>query len=305
MITFSVIIPCHNAEKFIEQCLNSVFNQTYSPYEIIVIDDGSTDGSRLLLTSYGERINLISQENLGAGAARNAGMRISTGSYLAFLDADDIWLPNTLKHYATVIEATHAYFISGYAFQFSGDKPDDPKTLHDKLSYGYFNTPMHAVNKTGFWLFLPGALAVKRDIALCSGGYAEGLINSEDAAFVFKLGEATGCCLIHTPPLVLYRKHPVAATLSFERSYRGLLHLLNGYRKKDYPTSKIARKGQAYIIGTYSRSLCIGALRTQRYREGFSIYLKTFTINLSAIRLKYLIGAPAIGVMAWVKSFIW
>ena len=89
----SVIIPVHNSEKYILECLNSVINQTYKNLEIIVIDDKSTDNSVDLIKSINDpRIKLIQlKENVGAGVARNKGIEISTGDYICFLDSDDYW----------------------------------------------------------------------------------------------------------------------------------------------------------------------------------------------------------------------
>lgn len=93
----SVIIPVFNGEKCIEQAINSIFNQTYQDFDLTVIDDGSTDGTSEILNHYKSRIRVISQSNQGPAIARNTGIKASTGQYIAFLDADDISLPNRLE----------------------------------------------------------------------------------------------------------------------------------------------------------------------------------------------------------------
>ena len=88
----SVIIPVYNVEKYISQCLDSVCNQTYSDLEIILVDDGSTDASGEICDIYAchdKRIHVIHQENSGAAAAKNAGLRVASGEYLSFVDSDD------------------------------------------------------------------------------------------------------------------------------------------------------------------------------------------------------------------------
>ncbi len=97
MSSVSVIIPAYNSEKFIEQALGSLFAQECSAEEIIVIDDGSTDGTAGILEKYEKQVFYLYQENRGLAAARNAGIRISNGSYLAFLDADDLFHPEKIK----------------------------------------------------------------------------------------------------------------------------------------------------------------------------------------------------------------
>lgn len=88
----SIIIPVYNAEKYLYDCLDSLINQTLKNTEIICIDDGSTDNSYEILCEYAAKDNrfiILQQENKGAGAARNKGMEIAKGEFLAFLDADD------------------------------------------------------------------------------------------------------------------------------------------------------------------------------------------------------------------------
>ena len=94
----SVITPAYNAAKYIGEALDSVLNQTYASHEVIVINDGSPDTNELerQIRKYPATIHYIKQENRGAAAARNAGLRCARGEYVAFLDADDRWLPNFL-----------------------------------------------------------------------------------------------------------------------------------------------------------------------------------------------------------------
>jgi len=92
----SVIMPCFNGEAFITEAINSVLNQTFEEFELIVIDDGSTDRSAELLSCYGERIRVVRQPNRGVSVARNVGIQLSAGEYVAFLDSDDYWHPDFL-----------------------------------------------------------------------------------------------------------------------------------------------------------------------------------------------------------------
>jgi len=93
----SVIVPTYNRAQFVVCAIDSVLSQTFQDYELIVIDDGSTDNTKDVLLRYGGRIKYIYQRNSGVGAARNAGIRCAVGEWLAFLDSDDIWLPEYLS----------------------------------------------------------------------------------------------------------------------------------------------------------------------------------------------------------------
>lgn len=92
----SVVLPVFNAAPYLRQAIDSVLDQNYPNIELIAVDDGSTDGSREILAEYGSRLRVVFQHNLGPAAARNLGVRASTGSFVAFLDADDLWLPGKL-----------------------------------------------------------------------------------------------------------------------------------------------------------------------------------------------------------------
>jgi len=98
MAGVSVIVPLHNKGRYIGRALNSVFAQTYKDFQVVVVDDGSIDDGPDIVRKYRDRrLRLIQQANAGPGAARNRGIRETTGRYVAFLDADDEWLPDFLK----------------------------------------------------------------------------------------------------------------------------------------------------------------------------------------------------------------
>lgn len=92
----SVIIPCYNSAAHITDAINSVFAQDYPNIEVIVVDDGSTDNSIDILRQFGDKIVVQQQANQGPAAARNAGMRLAKGEFIAFIDSDDLWLPGKL-----------------------------------------------------------------------------------------------------------------------------------------------------------------------------------------------------------------
>ncbi|MCB5183694.1 glycosyltransferase family 2 protein [Methylobacillus gramineus] len=103
---FSVVIPLYNKEAFIERALNSVLQQTLSDYEVIVVDDGSSDGSMELVSQFDDdRIRVIQQENAGVAAARNTGIAAAGREWVAFLDADDVWMPDHLQELQDLINA--------------------------------------------------------------------------------------------------------------------------------------------------------------------------------------------------------
>jgi glycosyltransferase involved in cell wall biosynthesis len=108
----SVVMPCYNAAAFVEEAVNCVMNQTYPDFELIVVDDGSTDGSTAILqqlaTQYSPRMTVLFQERMGPYPARNLGLEHARGGRIAFLDADDYWTPDALEKLAAAIDSHHA-----------------------------------------------------------------------------------------------------------------------------------------------------------------------------------------------------
>src|SRR5690606_2092587 len=114
----SVIIPAFNAAPFLKWTLDSVRAQTHPATEIVVVDDGSTDGTVDLVCSFGDdRVRVISQINAGQAAARNRGIREATQPYLAFLDADDLWHPDKLRYQMRALHEHPGSLVSACAFQ--------------------------------------------------------------------------------------------------------------------------------------------------------------------------------------------
>jgi GT2 family glycosyltransferase len=105
MPTVSVIIPTYNRAYLVSQAIESVLAQTYTSYEIIVINDGSPDNTKEVLDKYADKITALHQENQGVAAARNAGLKVAVGRYIAFLDDDDLWLPNKLEKQIAYLES--------------------------------------------------------------------------------------------------------------------------------------------------------------------------------------------------------
>ncbi len=101
----SCIVPVFNGEAYLGEALDSILAQTWRPLEIIVVDDGSTDGSAALAEAYGAVVRVIKQANAGCAAARNAGLAAATGDFVAFLDADDVWHPEKLNRQMARFEA--------------------------------------------------------------------------------------------------------------------------------------------------------------------------------------------------------
>ena len=107
--TISIVLPTYNRAPFLKQAFTSVRSQTFTDWELIVVDDGSTDGTRQLTARLAEdlpqRCHYVFQENQGAYGARNTGLNLARGKYVAFFDSDDLWLPHHLQNCAEALNA--------------------------------------------------------------------------------------------------------------------------------------------------------------------------------------------------------
>jgi glycosyltransferase involved in cell wall biosynthesis len=122
----SVVIPVYNAVAYLGEAIDSVLAQSYRPLELIVVDDGSDDGSGQVAQSYGERLTYVSQARGGNGAARNAGLAVARGDFLAFLDADDRFVPGKLGRQAAAFASDPSLdIVFGHVREFVSPELDD------------------------------------------------------------------------------------------------------------------------------------------------------------------------------------
>lgn len=147
----SVIIPVYNSEKYIERCLCSIVRQTYSNLEILVINDGSSDSSLKICQKMADndtRICVITKENEGVSVARNLGVSLATGDYLAFVDSDDYIHKDAIRFFMDISLATDADIAKGSYIEFSEDEPFDLKNV------SYEDVRYQTINKEEAWKHL-------------------------------------------------------------------------------------------------------------------------------------------------------
>lgn len=208
----SIIIPAYNAQIFIEQTIRSAINQSYQHIEIIVIDDGSTDGTRSIverLAAVDPRIQIISIPNGGVARARNLGIEKAAGEFVAFLDADDIWHPYKIDEQVFALLKRGAGWAACYALHRKLDTEDRIKGTGSTLTCSGYIFARHLFAK---FVSNGSSLLVYRDAALEVGGFdpsyaAQGLGGCEDLDFELKL--AAKYRIVGVPRLLVgYRDYP-------------------------------------------------------------------------------------------------
>lgn len=179
----SVIIPAYNVAPYIGETLDSVFAQTFADFEVIVVNDGSPDTAVLEseLARFIQRITYIKQENRGASAARNAGLHATRGELIAFLDADDLWLPNYLDEQLKFLAARKCDFVCADAELFSESGAAD-KTYMESLMAGAPPTGDITFISllSGEQHLITSGVIARREKVFTAGLFDEALRNSQD-----------------------------------------------------------------------------------------------------------------------------
>ncbi len=183
----SVIIPVWNAMDTAPRAIASVFAQTYTDYEVIVVDDGSTDDTPATLARFGERIRVIRQSNSGASKARNTGVSASSGEYLAFLDDDDEWMADKLALSVPVLEQEPECALV-YTRGLKVDLKGRQIGSLDGQAQGSASPTMKQLLERP-WNVVPSQFMVRREVFERCGGFHERLSGVEDRYFLLQARE--------------------------------------------------------------------------------------------------------------------
>lgn len=260
----SAIVPVFNGEKYLAATLSSILSQTYENLEIIVVNDGSTDGTAAICSSIGDKIRYIQKSNAGVSAARNRGIAEASGKYIAFLDADDKWMPNKIERQVAALDGSGADLsLTAVKFIDSDDRvigenivPDPDTIIENLLTFrgdtGFIATTGLVSNK-----------ALER-----VGGFDEQLSTSADADMVFRLWSQYKILPL-SEPLAMYRHH----TGQMHHNLLALEHDANlTFKKffavKDLPERFAALESRAFA--SIETTLAIGNLRDGNYAAGIS-----------------------------------
>ena len=202
----SIVMPAYNVAPYISETLESVFAQTFTDYEIILVNDGSPDTAELerALEPFRDRIRYFKQENRGAGAARNVALRAARGEFIAFLDADDLWLPNYLDEQLKFIHGDNYHLVYSDALLF-GDSPIAGRTyMQTAPSHGPVNFKSLVHYECN--LITSGVLARRRAI-LEVGLFDEHICNGQDFDLWLRLVRNGANVAYQRKVLLRYRCH--------------------------------------------------------------------------------------------------
>lgn len=210
----SIIVPNYNYGHLIVETLESVKAQSYSKFECIIVDDGSTDNSVEVITNWikdDQRFLLLQKTNGGLPSTRNEGMKIAKGEWFAFLDADDIWLPNKISNQLTILDTEKGYVAYGNTQFFRGNK-DLGQQIYD-------STSIDAYTLLGGNPIIASSIMIHRTVFEKVGFFVNDLRSSEDLDYLFRIalnGYKFSCS---TSIDVRMRKHDSSMQMNYLRMY--------------------------------------------------------------------------------------
>lgn len=297
---FSVVIPTYNRARLLGETLDSVFAQTFKDYEVIVVDDGSTDGTADFVRRLGGRVNFLTQRHRGPGAARNLGARQASGKYLAFLDSDDLWFSWTLDTYAKAVErhGEPSMLVASFV-EFSDRCPKFSLGCHE-FRAEYFDNYLEAGGREVY--VGAGRLVVRAPIFHNGDGFKKDFLCAEEHDLALRLGLAPGFVSVLSPTVLAVRQHTGSASSSIGNTIDGINWIVAQERQNCYPGGTTYAIKRRRIITHVLRPVTLNCLRVGRWRDAWSIYCKSLAWHLREGRWRYLFGFLALALIKAVKS---
>jgi glycosyltransferase involved in cell wall biosynthesis len=289
---FSVIIPVYNKERFLKNTLQSVLSQSFADFEVILIDDGSTDQSKAVIDEFNDaRIQYFYQNNSGAAAARNFGITKAKANYITFLDADDYWYPDCLMHFKSMIER----FAGEPVFASAVEVENEKNILPAQYSIAKSQTPQ-IVN------FFEASL---RESAICTscavfhksvferiGYFDTTLKNGEDTDLWIRIGLEFNLVFSHE---IMARYVYDAQSLS-----RGSQHLAHKLNLKKFSEQEKQNPELKKFLDLNRFSLAIKS-KIYGQKEMFHEYVREINAQNLSFKKKLLLKLPGLVLLFLVK----
>jgi glycosyltransferase involved in cell wall biosynthesis len=302
MPRFTVIIPTFNRLHFCRAAIESVLRQEFGDFELIVVDDGSTDGTSEALAVYGDRLRLLRQENKGQSIARNCAINVAKGDYIAFLDSDDQWFPWTLAALRRAIhEGGEPAIIAGRSVPFwqQVPVPQPPATSFDM---DRFASALDFFTRSGPAIFETGVLVIRTDILKAAGGFVPTRNNSEDIDLCLRLGTACGFIRLQSPPLFAKLAHANNVGLQLGLSANGLKEIHVRERARAYPGGPRGKYARLALITLASRKTISEAARQGQIGQAWSLYRQCLMWNVRLGRWRFVLALPAVAIVGFLRT---
>ena len=255
MMNISVVIPTYNRIELLKRSIDSVINQTIKPSEIIIVDDGSNDGTEAMVKKKYDSLKLIKQKNKGASAARNTGIKASSGEWICFLDSDDEWKNNKLEKQITFVANNSDYkFFHSNEIWIKNGKRINQKKKHKKYGGDIFKKCLDMCRIS------PSSVLINKNIFEEIGFFNENLVVCEDYELWLRICDQYKVFFIDEPLIIKYGGHQGQLSYSIDsiecHRIKALEYLLStslSKENRDYTIQMLISKISIYLNGLIKR----------------------------------------------------
>lgn len=290
-MTISIIIPIYNAELYLRQCIDSILSQSISDYEIILINDGSTDNSLSICKQYAEihkNISILNEKNEGVSASRNKGLNVAKGEWIIFIDADDYLMPNALQTLYSCAHTTNSDIILANALKLKDGKESSPIL---QLNNENLSKKLYPIKHFALW----GYLFKRSLISENKLEFINGLAYSEDRIFIYQYIRLCKTISYINSPIYIYRIN-VSSACSSRDGIKKAKHqfwaasVLNTMAKNEltfsYRLELLKESEKTINMGFYS--FIETRMKFNKINELYKLYTFYFSRNLFRFSIYYL-----------------
>jgi len=254
-MNISVVIPTYNRVELLKRSIDSVINQTIKPFEIIIVDDGSNDGTEVMVKKKYDSLKLIKQKNKGASAARNSGIKASSGEWICFLDSDDEWKNDKLEKQITFVANNSDYkFFHSNEVWIKNGKRINQKKKHKKYGGDIFKKCLDMCRIS------PSSVLINKNIFEELGFFNENLVVCEDYELWLRICDQYKVFFIDEPLIIKYGGHQGQLSYSIDsiecHRIKALEYLLStslSKENRDYTIQMLLSKINIYLNGLIKR----------------------------------------------------
>lgn len=283
---FSIIIPVYNRGLLVADAIESVLKQDFYDYELIVVNDGSSDNTMQVLYKYRDSIRIIHQENQGAESAKNSGVKEATGDYLVFLDSDDVLLPGALSVYHQIIENEDQPALLFARGKGIGSKTPINNMLSCKSSLCIYSKSNDFLSKrTAVWLST-SFLIFRRSLWCKSTMFRRGAFPADDLDFLLRIGNLGPCIIVKSPMTVGYRYHDNNSIKNILSIIDKLSFLLKMEKKNEYPGGWNRKIDRLALIGGHILIWTFRGMQKHYTRQSLSLLVKGLPAIVAKIVIK-------------------
>jgi len=295
VVKVSVIIPAYNGDRYLGSAIDSVLQQTYQDYEIIVVDDGSTDNTAQVAKEYGNRVRYLSQTNQGVAASRNLGLAAALGDYIAFLDQDDLFLPHKLSSQVELLDQNVDLGIVNSGWQICHSHSiNEPAKATEAAVQPWQQIPDLSPANLIVWkpVFL-GAMLFRRSWLERAGGFNTSLEQTPDVDLVMRLAKMNCPAAWVKQITVKYRQHEANASKNSLLQAQELNQITANFFCQSSLTPEIK------ILEAQSRYQSLIWAAWRLHETGYLTQMRDYLQQSQAYSHKYPTEIP----LSWLESF--